>query len=125
MNLAALWNLPCVFVIENNGYAEATRRPVVLRQGTDIAKRADGFGMPGVIVDGHDFFAVYEAAGEAIRRAREGGGPTLIECKVNRYYGHFEGDAADLPRPRTRSRRSARRRTASSCSPARRRPRPA
>ena len=49
--------------------------------------------MPGVVVDGHDFFAVYEAAGEAIRRAREGGGPSLIECKVNRYYGHFEGDA--------------------------------
>ncbi len=49
--------------------------------------------MPGVVVDGHDFFAVYEAAREAIRRAREGGGPTLIECKVNRYYGHFEGDA--------------------------------
>ena len=60
--------------------------------------------MPGVIVDGHDFFAVYEAAGEAIARARAGGGPTLIECKVNRYYGHFEGDAADLPRRRARSR---------------------
>jgi TPP-dependent pyruvate/acetoin dehydrogenase alpha subunit len=49
--------------------------------------------MPGVTVDGHDFFAVYETAGEAIRRAREGGGPTLIECKVNRYFGHFEGDS--------------------------------
>jgi pyruvate dehydrogenase E1 component alpha subunit len=49
--------------------------------------------MPGVVIDGHDFFAVYEVTGEAIRRAREGGGPTLIECKVNRYYGHFEGDA--------------------------------
>ena len=49
--------------------------------------------MPGVVVDGHDFFSVYETAGEAISRAREGEGPTLIECKVNRYYGHFEGDA--------------------------------
>jgi acetoin:2,6-dichlorophenolindophenol oxidoreductase subunit alpha len=49
--------------------------------------------MPGVVVDGHDFFAVHEAAGEAIARARSGGGPSLIECKVNRYYGHFEGDA--------------------------------
>ena len=49
--------------------------------------------MPGVTIDGHDFFAVYEAAGEAILRAREGGGPSLIECKVNRYFGHFEGDA--------------------------------
>jgi acetoin:2,6-dichlorophenolindophenol oxidoreductase subunit alpha len=48
--------------------------------------------MPGVVVDGHDFFAVYEAAGEAIERARSGGGPSLLECKVNRYYGHFEGD---------------------------------
>jgi acetoin:2,6-dichlorophenolindophenol oxidoreductase subunit alpha len=92
LNLAAVWNLPCVFVIENNGYAEATSTNFSTK-GIDIAKRADGFGMPGVVVDGHDFFAVYETAGEAIRRAREGGGPTLIECKVNRYYGHFEGDA--------------------------------
>jgi TPP-dependent pyruvate/acetoin dehydrogenase alpha subunit len=92
MNLAAVWELPVVFVIENNGYAEATSTNFSCK-GLDIAKRADGFGMPGVVVDGHDFFAVYEVAGEAIRRAREGGGPTLIECKVNRYYGHFEGDA--------------------------------
>ena len=49
--------------------------------------------MPGVEVDGHDFFAVYEAAGEAVERARNGGGPTLLECKLNRYYGHYEGDA--------------------------------
>jgi pyruvate dehydrogenase E1 component alpha subunit len=63
------------------------------QQGIDVAKRADGFGMPGVVVDGHDFFAVHEAAGEAIERARNGGGPSLLECKVNRYYGHFEGDA--------------------------------
>jgi pyruvate dehydrogenase E1 component alpha subunit len=81
-----------VFVIENNGYAEATAQ-AFSSKGIDIAKRADGFSMPGVVVDGHDFFAVYEAAGEAIRRAREGGGPSLVECKVNRYFGHFEGDA--------------------------------
>lgn len=90
LNLAAAWHVPCVFVIENNGYAEATSSSWSIR--TDIAKRADGFGMPGVVVDGHDFFAVYEAAGEAIRRAREGGGPSLLEMKVNRYFGHFEGD---------------------------------
>jgi acetoin:2,6-dichlorophenolindophenol oxidoreductase subunit alpha len=48
--------------------------------------------MPGAIVDGHDFFAVYETAGEAIDRARAGGGPSLIEVKLNRYFGHFEGD---------------------------------
>ena len=92
MNLAAVWDLPVIFVIENNGYAEATSTNFSTK-GLDIAKRADGFGIPGVVVDGHDFFAVHEAAGEAIKRAREGNGPTLIECKVNRYFGHFEGDA--------------------------------
>ena len=54
--------------------------------------RAAGFGLPGVTVDGLDFFAVYEAAGEIIKRAREGGGPALLECKMVRMYGHFEGD---------------------------------
>jgi len=54
--------------------------------------RAAGFGLPGVTVDGLDFFAVYEAAGEIIKRAREGGGPALLECKMIRMYGHFEGD---------------------------------
>jgi TPP-dependent pyruvate/acetoin dehydrogenase alpha subunit len=91
LNLAAVWHLPCIFVVENNGYAEATS-PNFHQSGIDVAKRADGFGMPGVIVDGFDFFAVYEAAGEAVRRARSGGGPSLLECKVMRYYGHFEGD---------------------------------
>ena len=98
LNLASIWKLPCIFVIENNGYAEATScKYSVACQ--DIADRANGFNMPGVTVDGHDFFAVYEAAGEAIRRAREGGGPTLIECKVNRYFGHFEGDAQTYRQP--------------------------
>jgi pyruvate dehydrogenase E1 component alpha subunit len=92
LNLASAWDLPVVFVIENNGYAEATAQ-AFSSKGIDIAKRADGFSMPGIVVDGHDFFAVYEAAGEAIDRARSGGGPSLIEAKVNRYYGHFEGDA--------------------------------
>ncbi len=91
LNLAAVWNLPVIFVVENNGYAEATASEFH-QSGVDVAKRADGFGLPGVVVDGHDFFAVYEAAGEAVRRARTGGGPSLLECKVNRYYGHFEGD---------------------------------
>jgi acetoin:2,6-dichlorophenolindophenol oxidoreductase subunit alpha len=91
LNLASAWHLPCVFVVENNGYAEATSSQFH-QAGVDVAKRADGFGMPGIVVDGFDFFAVHEAAGEAIRRARSGGGPTLLECKVGRYYGHFEGD---------------------------------
>jgi acetoin:2,6-dichlorophenolindophenol oxidoreductase subunit alpha len=91
LNLAAVWNLPAVFVAENNGYAEATSSTWAVASD-NIADRAAGFGMPGVIVDGFDFFAVYEAAGEAITRAREGGGPTLIEMKFTRYFGHFEGD---------------------------------
>ena len=92
LNLAAVWNLPALFVIENNGYAESTSRDY----GTAVdsyVDRAAGFGMPGVTVDGTDFFAVHEAAGEIIRRAREGGGPSLLECKMVRFYGHFEGDA--------------------------------
>lgn len=92
LNLAAVWNLPVIFVIENNGYAEATSRSY----GTAVDSyidRAAGFGLPGVTVDGTDFFAVYETAGELIRRAREGGGPALLECKMVRFYGHFEGDA--------------------------------
>ena len=92
LNLASVWKLPCIFVIENNGYAEATSSKYSVA-GADIAERAKGFDMPGVTVNGHDFCAVYDAAGKAIDRARQGGGPTLIECKVNRYFGHFEGDA--------------------------------
>ena len=92
LNLASVWNLPCVFVAENNGYAEATSSKWSV-SCDNIADRAAAFGMPGVVVDGHDFFAVYEVGGEAIKRAREGGGPSLIECKLNRFYGHFEGDA--------------------------------
>jgi len=92
LNLASVWNLPCVFVVENNGYAEATASKYSVACD-DVSDRASGFNMPGLTIDGHDFFAVEEVAREAVRRAREGGGPTLIECKVNRYYGHFEGDA--------------------------------
>ena len=92
LNLASVWNLPCIFVVENNGYAESTGSKWSIACD-DAADRASGFNMPGVVVDGHDFFAVHEAAGEAIKRARAGAGPSLLECKLNRYYGHFEGDA--------------------------------
>ena len=92
LNLASVWHLPAVFVVENNGYAEATSSKYSVACD-DAADRASAFNMPGVVVDGHDFFAVYEAAGEAVRRAREDSAPTLIEVKINRYYGHFEGDA--------------------------------
>jgi len=94
MNLAVTWNLPVVFVLENNGYAESTSPKFTARIGTEnIADRARGFGMPAITVDGNDFAAVYEAAGEAIDRARKGAGPSFVECKTLRYYGHFEGDA--------------------------------
>ncbi len=91
MNLASVWHLPAIFVAENNGYAEATASTWSVA-ADNIADRAAGFGMPGVVVDGFDFFAVHEAAGEAIARARDGGGPTLIEITFTRYSGHFEGD---------------------------------
>lgn len=92
LNLASIWNLPVVFVVENNGYAESTSVDWAVACDSYV-DRASGFGMPGVTVDGTDFFAVYEAAGEVIRRAREGGGPSLLECKMIRFFGHFEGDA--------------------------------
>ncbi|MCK9284607.1 MAG: thiamine pyrophosphate-dependent dehydrogenase E1 component subunit alpha [Rhodocyclaceae bacterium] len=92
LNLAAVWNLPIVFVVENNGYAEATSRNYGVAVDSFV-DRAAGFGLPGIAVDGTDFFAVHEAAGEVIRRAREGGGPSLMECRMVRFYGHFEGDA--------------------------------
>lgn len=92
MNLAVIWNLPVLFVLENNGYAEATS--VTYVTGIDsYVDRAAGFGLPGVSVDGTDFFAVYEAAGDLIRKARTGGGPALLECKMSRFFGHFEGDS--------------------------------
>jgi len=92
LNLAAVWNLPAIFVVENNGYAESTSRDYAVAVDSYV-DRAAGFGLPGVTVDGTDFFAVHEAAGEIIKRAREGGGPALLECKMIRFHGHFEGDA--------------------------------
>jgi pyruvate dehydrogenase E1 component alpha subunit len=91
MNLAAIWKLPVIFVCENNQYAEST--PVEYATAIpNMADRAAAYGMPGVIVDGMDIFAVYDAAGEAIGRARSGQGPTLMECKTYRYYGHTSMD---------------------------------
>lgn len=92
LNLAKIWDLPAIFVVEDNGYAEATSSKYSIAAKSN-AERARGFGLPAVRVDGHDFFAVHEAAGEAVERARSGGGPTLLDCQVNRYFGHFEGDA--------------------------------
>ena len=90
-NLARVWDLPAIFVVEDNGYAESTGSSWSV--GGSQIKRAEAFGMPGYEVDGHDFFAVNEAASEAVAHARGGGGPSLIHVKVDRYYNHFEGDA--------------------------------
>jgi acetoin:2,6-dichlorophenolindophenol oxidoreductase subunit alpha len=91
MNLAAIWKLPVVFVAENNQFAEST--PVGYHcAATSIADRAAAYNMPGVLVDGYDVVAVHEAAAEAVERARRGDGPSLIEAKTWRYFGHFEGD---------------------------------
>jgi TPP-dependent pyruvate/acetoin dehydrogenase alpha subunit len=90
-NLAKVWNLPAIFVIEDNGYAESTASSWAVA-GSQVG-RAAGFGMPGYEVDGHDFFAVHEVAREVIDRARAGGGPSLVHVRFTRYYGHFEGDA--------------------------------
>ena len=91
VNLAAIWNLPVVFVCENNLYATETPFAKVTRN-TDVASRGAAYGIPGTSVDGNDVIAVYQAAGQAIDVARSGGGPTLIECRTYRPLGHFEGD---------------------------------
>ncbi|MFN8521741.1 MAG: thiamine pyrophosphate-dependent dehydrogenase E1 component subunit alpha [Chloroflexota bacterium] len=92
MNLASIWKLPIVFVCENNLFAEST--PWFYHcAAKDIAERGAAYNMPGLLVDGTDVFAVHEATGEAIARARRGDGPSLIEARAFRYYGHFQGDA--------------------------------
>ena len=91
MNLASVWKLPVIFVCENNQYAESTPVEYALSV-KNVADRGAGYSMPGVIVDGMDVFAVYDAAGQAVGRARSGQGPTLLECKTYRYYGHTVRD---------------------------------
>jgi pyruvate dehydrogenase E1 component alpha subunit len=90
-NLAKIWNLPMVFVAEDNGYAETTSSSWSV--GGSQVGRGNGFGLPSREVNGQDFFEVYEAAGEAIERARSGAGPSLLHMRLTRFYGHFEGDA--------------------------------
>jgi len=91
INIAAVWKLPAIFVCENNLYAISTRanRTIPVR---NIADKAAAYGIPGVVVDGMDVIAVYDAAHEAVERAKRGEGPTLIECKTYRFCGSFEGD---------------------------------
>lgn len=92
LNLASVWQLPVVFVCQNNGYAEHT----TYAKGTaveNVAERAASYSMPGITVDGNDPLAMYEVAQQAIARARAGEGPTLIEAKTFRFHGHVYGDA--------------------------------
>jgi TPP-dependent pyruvate/acetoin dehydrogenase alpha subunit len=91
VNMGSVWDLPIVYVCENNLYATemAFQRAT---KNTSVASRAAAYGMSGVAVDGQDVVAVHEAAQAAISRARKDGGPTLIECKTYRYVGHHEGD---------------------------------
>ncbi|MEM2419923.1 MAG: pyruvate dehydrogenase (acetyl-transferring) E1 component subunit alpha [Candidatus Bathyarchaeia archaeon] len=98
INMAAIWSLPVIFVCENNLYAMGTRQSMVMRI-ENIADRAAAYGIPGVVVDGNDVLAVYEATLKAAERARKGEGPTLIECKTYRHRGHSRVDPAKY-RPR-------------------------
>jgi len=91
MNFAKAYGLPVVFVLEDNGYAESTHKTYTT--AGDPVSRASGFGIPAAAVDGADFFAVADAAGAAIERARTGGGPSFIHCDVPLFFGHFEGEA--------------------------------
>lgn len=98
VNFAGVRRLPIIFVVENNGYAESV--PVALQTAVeDISIKAAAYGIPGISVDGNDVIAVYTAAREAIERARSGEGPTLLECKTYRWYGHSEIDPAKYREP--------------------------
>jgi TPP-dependent pyruvate/acetoin dehydrogenase alpha subunit len=89
LNIAAAWKLPMLYICENNMYAAQTAAADTHAM-PDVAGRAAGYGIPGIIVDGNDIFAVYQAAARGIARARAGEGPTLIECKTYRWRRHTE-----------------------------------
>ena len=100
-NLAKIWALPIIFVIEDNGFGEATANAHV--SAGSFTRRAAGYAIPAVEVDGADFFSVYAAAGEAVKRARSGGGPTMLHVHVPRYYGHYSGDPDNYRTPEEKS----------------------
>ncbi len=91
LNMASAWTLPVVYVVENNLYGMSVPFDKISAQ-TDIAARASAYDIPGVVVDGMDPIAVYEAVSAAVERARRGEGPTLVECKTYRWYGHSRSD---------------------------------
>jgi len=91
LNMAATWDIPVIFVCENNMYA--TEMPFAkATKNTNVASRATAYGIPGIQIDGNNVLEVYEKTGEAVARARRGEGPTLIECLTYRWFGHHEGD---------------------------------
>jgi acetoin:2,6-dichlorophenolindophenol oxidoreductase subunit alpha len=94
INLAAVWNLPIVFVCSNNLYGQSTPQSVH-QKIKDIALRADSYGIPGITIDGNDAMDVFHVAGEMLHRARSGGGPSIVECKTYRWLGHYVGDSAE------------------------------
>lgn len=94
LNMAAIWRLPVVFICENNQYAMSTRFDEAFAT-PDIAARATGYGIAGAVCDGTDFFAVQTVVEIAAKRARSGAGPTLLEMKTYRYYGHSKSDKCD------------------------------
>ena len=98
LNLASLWKLPVVFCCENNGWAQFTPQKVYMKI-ENISKRAESYGMVGVTVDGDDVLKVHEEAAKSVLRARKGDGPTLLECKTHRWFGHFVGDAQKYRSP--------------------------
>jgi len=100
LNLAALWSLPIVFVIENNGFAHSMASTWIEAKGASVTDRAKTYGMPAVTVDGRDVVAVYEAVDECVTRARGGNGPSLVEATCYRWRGHNFGDADQFYRDR-------------------------
>jgi TPP-dependent pyruvate/acetoin dehydrogenase alpha subunit len=92
LNVASLWKLPVIFLCENNQYVEMT--PQSVHVAGEIWRRAEGYDVPGVKVDGNDVVAVASTVTEAVKRARRGEGPTLVEASTYRWYGHFSGDKA-------------------------------
>jgi acetoin:2,6-dichlorophenolindophenol oxidoreductase subunit alpha len=91
MNMAVVLRVPVIFILENNGYSEHTGASYAVGS-RDLTSRSRGFGMPAECVDGADFYAVYDAMGRAVTRAKNGEGPSTIEATITRFYGHFEGD---------------------------------
>lgn len=98
LNMSSIWKLPVIWVVENNLYAMGTPSSLMC-PSIDIAVRADGYCIPSTVVDGNNALAVYEAAVEAVERGRQGGGPTLIECKTYRLKGHSRFDAGKYRPP--------------------------